>query len=187
MEASTEIMNNKWTFSVPETVEDVDAGLIIKFVIMSVTYLLIGTIQGVIQTLPEFALWIRATGPAGHMIDPLAHAHINLVGGVTMAIMGLFYYILPRILNRPIYSQTLSNTSFWFSTIGVLAFFSSLVFFGILEGNMILDGMTFQQALDTVGPIHHISIITAAILMGFGYWLFIVNIFLTVFKRKGGK
>lgn len=106
MEASTEIMNNKWTFSVPETVEDVDAGLIIKFVIMSVTYLLIGTIQGVIQTLPEFALWIRATGPAGHMIDPLAHAHINLVGGVTMAIMGLFYYILPRILNRPIYSQT---------------------------------------------------------------------------------
>ncbi len=161
--------------------------LILKFMVMSVASLLIGTVQGVLQTLPEFALWIRATGPAGHMIDPLAHAHINLVGGVTLAIMGIFYYILPKILQRPIYSHTLSNTSFWFSTIGVLGFFSSLVYFGIVEGNMVLSGMTYQQALDTIGPIHHIAIISTAMLMGFGYWLFITNIFLTVFKRSGEK
>ncbi len=166
---------------------DTDSVLILKFIIMSVTHLLIGTVQGVIQTLPEFALWIRATGPAGHMIDPLAHAHINLVGGVTMAIMGLFYYVLPKIVKRPIYSPVLSNTSFWFSTIGVLGFFSSLVFLGIVEGNMVLSGMTYLQAMDAVGPIHHILIISTAILMGFGYWIFIVNIFMTVFKRSGGQ
>ena len=165
---------------------DADSLIILKFIVMSVTHLLIGTVQGVIQTLPEFALWIRATGPAGHMIDPLAHAHINLVGGVTMALMGLFYYVLPKLVHRPIYSRVLSNTSFWFSTLGVMGFFSALVFFGIIEGNMILDGMTFQQALDVVGPIHHVVIITTAIVMGFGYWLFITNIFLTVFKRQGG-
>ncbi len=180
-------MSSKWTFPVPEEIENVDSALIIKFILMSVTYLLIGTVQGVIQTLPEFALWIRATGPAGHMIDPLAHAHINLVGGVTMAIMGLFYYLLPKILKKPIYSHTLSHTSFWFSALGVLGFFSALVFFGILEGNMILSGMTFQQALDAVGPIHHIVIITTAMLMGFGYWLFIMNVFLTIFKSGGGR
>lgn len=166
---------------------DADSMLILKFMVMSVTHLLIGTVQGVIQTFPEFALWIRATGPAGHMIDPLAHAHINLVGGVTMAIMGLFYYVLPKIVKRPIYSRTLSNTSFWFSTIGVLGFFGSLVFLGIIEGNMILSGMTYLQAIDAVGPIHHIAIISTAILMGFGYWIFITNIFLTVFKRRGGQ
>ncbi len=171
---------------VRETAIDTDSLLILKFMVMSVVNLLIGTVQGVLQTLPEFALWIRATGPAGHMIDPLAHAHINLVGGVTLAIMGIFYYILPKILHRPIYSRTLSNTSFWFSVIGVIGFFSSLVLFGIIEGNMVLDGMTYQQALDAVGAIHHIAIITTAILMGFGYWLFITNIFLTVFKRNGG-
>ena len=178
--------DNRFESSVQSVASDADSVLILKFIVMSVTNLLIGTVQGVLQTLPEFSLWIRATGPAGHMIDPLAHAHINLVGGVTLAIMGLFYYVLPKIIHRPIYSRTLSNTSFWFSTIGVLGFFCALVFFGIVEGNMILDGMTFQQALDAVGPIHHIVIITTAILMGFGYWLFITNIFLTVFKRSGG-
>lgn len=169
-----------------DTAVDTDSMQILKFMVMSVVHLLIGTVQGVLQTLPEFALWIRATGPAGHMIDPLAHAHINLVGGVTLAIMGIFYYILPKLTHRPIYSRTLTTTSFWFSVIGVLGFFSSLVFFGIIEGNMVLDGMTYQQALDAVGPIHHIAIITTAILMGFGYWLFITNIFLSVFRRKGG-
>ena len=171
---------------VRDTAVDTDSMLILKFMVMSVVNLLIGTVQGVLQTFPEFALWIRATGPAGHMIDPLAHAHINLVGGVTLAIMGLFYYVLPKLTHRPIYSRTLSNTSFWFSTIGVLGFFCSLVFFGIIEGNMVLDGMTYQQALDAVGPIHHIAIISTAILMGFGYWLFITNVFLSVFRRNGG-
>lgn len=183
MSISAEVMVES---PIRETVADTDSLVILKFMVMSVVNLLIGTVQGVLQTLPEFALWIRATGPAGHMIDPLAHAHINLVGGVTLAIMGLFYYVLPKIINRPIYSRTLTNTSFWFSVIGVLGFFCSLVFFGIVEGNMVLDGLTYQQALDAVGVSHHIAIITSAILMGFGYWLFITNIFLTVFKRNGG-
>ena len=183
MSAATDVMVDT---PIRETSADIDSVLILKFMVMSVVNLLIGTVQGVLQTLPEFALWIRATGPAGHMIDPLAHAHINLVGGVTLAIMGIFYYILPKLTGRPIYSRTLSTTSFWFSVIGVLGFFSALVFFGIVEGNMVLDGMTYQQALATVGPIHHIVIISTAILMGFGYWLFITNIFLSVFKRNGG-
>ena len=118
------------------------------------------------------------------MIDPLAHAHINLVGGVTMGMMGLFYYVMPRLLSRPIYSATLSEVSFWLSTIGVGIFFSSLVILGVIEGNMIHAGMTYSQALEAVGPIHHILIITGGMLMGFGYWTFIVNVYLTVFKKQ---
>jgi cbb3-type cytochrome oxidase subunit 1 len=73
---------------------------ILAFLVMSVTHLFIGTVQGVLQTLPGVSQWLRAAGQAGHLIDPLAHAHINLVGGVTMGMMGLFYYVLPRVLGR---------------------------------------------------------------------------------------
>ena len=186
MTVAAEAMVNPRVNSVQHVDAEIGTKLIVRFILMSVTSLLIGTVQGVLQTLPDIALWIRATGPAGHMIDPLAHAHINLVGGVTLAIMGLFYYVLPKVIHRPIYSITLSTTSFWFSTIGVLGFFSVLVILGLIEGTMVLDGMTYQQALDTVGPIHHVAIITTAILMGLGYWLFITNVFLTIFKRNGG-
>lgn len=153
--------------------------------VMSVTHLFIGTVQGVLQTLPGISQWLRAAGQAGHLIDPLAHAHINLVGGVTMGMMGLFYYVLPRIIGRGLYSATLGHVSFWFSTLGVAIFFSSLVVLGLIEGNMVHKGMTYAQALEAVGPVHHVLIITGAILMGLGYWTFITNIFLTVLRRRG--
>lgn len=159
---------------------------VLAFLVMSVTHLFIGTVQGVLQTLPGVSQWLRAAGQAGHLIDPLAHAHINLVGGVTMGMMGLFYYVLPRLLGRAIASPLLSHVSFWFSTLGVAIFFGSLVILGLIEGNMVHRGMTYAQALEAVGPVHHVLIITGAMLMGLGYWTFITNVFLTVFARRGG-
>ena len=69
-----------------------EANIILRFVVLSAIHLLIGTVQGVMQTFPGIAQWLREAGPAGHMIDPLAHAHINLVGGVTMGMMGIFTF-----------------------------------------------------------------------------------------------
>ncbi len=161
-------------------------GHVVRFFVLSVINLFIGTLLGVMQTFPGFSQWLRESGPAGHLIDPLAHAHINLVGGVTVGMMGLFYYVLPKLVNRPIYSLTLATMSFWFSMLGVFIFFTSLVVLGIIEGNMIHSGMTYGQALEAVGPIHHILIITGAMLMGFGYWTYISNILLTIFKKSEG-
>ena len=44
--------------------------------------------------------------------------------------------------------------------------------------------LPLEEALEAVGPIHHILIITFAFLMGFGYWAFITNVLLTVFKKR---
>ena len=159
--------------------------LVLRFLVLSVIHLFIGTVQGVMQTFPGIAQWIREAGPAGHLIDPLAHAHINLVGGVTMGLMGLIYYVLPKVLGREVYSPVLAGASFWLSTVGVLGFFCSLVALGIVEGNMIHGGMTYSEALAVVGPVHHILIITTAFLMGFGYWAFIVNVLMTVMRKRG--
>jgi cytochrome c oxidase cbb3-type subunit 1 len=167
--------------------QSADPMRLVRFFVLSITNLFIGTVQGVVQTFPAVSQWIRETGPAGHLIDPLAHAHINLVGGVTTGLMGLFYYVLPRLLNRPIYSSVLAATSFWFSAIGVGTFYASLVILGLIEGNLVQQGMTYAQALAAVGPIHHVLIITGALLMGLGYWTYITNVYLTVFSKRGGR
>lgn len=182
----SELRSDSATLSLPYPAAE-SAIQIVRFFVLSVTYLFIGTVQGVMQTLPGVSQWIRETGPAGHLIDPLAHAHVNLVGGVTMGLMGLFYFVLPYLLKRPIYSQALASVSFWFSAIGVGIFYSSLIILGLIEGNMIQSGLTYTQALEAVGPMHHIMIITGAMIMGFGYWTYITNIFLTVFKKPKGR
>ena len=72
---------------------------LVKFLVVSALSLFIGTMHGMLQVMPPIRAWLDSIGSPyggpGHMIDPLAHAHINLVGGVVMLVMGVTYYLLP--------------------------------------------------------------------------------------------
>jgi hypothetical protein len=46
-----------------------------------------------------FGIWMSATGD--HTLAP-AHAHLNLIGGVLLAIFGIFYTIVPGMANSMI-------------------------------------------------------------------------------------
>ena len=57
-----------------------------------------------------------------------AHTHINLLGWIEMAIFAAIYYILPRLVQRPIYSIKLVKWHFWvhnFGLIGMVVFFTT--------------------------------------------------------------
>ena len=54
---------------------------LLKFVLVSSLSFFIGTVHGVLQMIPFIRSWLDSIGSPyggpGHMIDPLAHAHIN--------------------------------------------------------------------------------------------------------------
>jgi cbb3-type cytochrome oxidase subunit 1 len=157
--------------------------LLAKFFVVGATGLLLGTVQGVYQVLPWSLDWLHKTGAAGHMIDPMAHAHINLVGGVSVAIMGLLYYLLPRLLGRPVYSFGLAKFSFWCIVVGVFAFYLAAIVLGFIEGEMVLTGMTDVEAKAAMGLWHPLLLATTASVMGLGFWSFIANILLTMRQK----
>ncbi len=109
---------------------------IAKYIWLGTTGLFIGTLQGFYQVLPWSVDFIRRTGLAGEEIDPVAHAHINMVCGMAVTLMGMTYYVLPRLLGKPIWNLKLARTSFWFTTVGVLGFWLGLITLGIVEGNI---------------------------------------------------
>jgi cytochrome c oxidase cbb3-type subunit 1 len=154
--------------------------LLAKFFVVGATGLLFGTVQGVYQVLPWSLDWLHKTGDAGRMIDPMAHAHMNLVGGVSVAIMGLLYYFLPRMLGRPVYSFALARFSFRCIVVGVFAFYFAAIGLGFIEGSMMLDGATFDKAKEAVGVWHPLLLASSAAVMGLGFWSFIANVLLTV-------
>jgi cytochrome c oxidase cbb3-type subunit 1 len=159
--------------------------LLARFFAVGATGLLLGTVQGVYQVLPWSLDWLRSTGAAGHLIDPMAHAHMNLVGGVSISIMGLLYYFLPRMLGRTVHSMKMAITSFWFTFTGVFAFYFGAIILGFIEGGMMLEkGLTDVEAKEAVGIWHPLILASAATLMGIGFWTFITNILLTLRKRS---
>lgn len=157
--------------------------LLAKFFAVGATGLLFGTVQGVYQVLPWSLDWLQKAGAAGNMIDPMAHVHVNLVGGVSVAIMGLLYYFLPRMLGRPIYSLKLGKISFWCIVIGAFGFYFSAVGLGWIEGEMVLGGLTDVEAKEAMGIWHPLLLSGTSIIMGIGFWTFIANILLTL-RRK---
>jgi cytochrome c oxidase cbb3-type subunit 1 len=81
-----------------------------------------------------------------------AHTHINLLGWVEMAIFGAIYYLIPRLVKRPIYSLKLVKVHFWmhnFGLIGMVVFFTVA---GVIGGNASLVSAP-DQIEELVRPI----------------------------------
>jgi cytochrome c oxidase cbb3-type subunit 1 len=158
-----------------------DLRKLLKFLVASAIFLFIGTVHGVIQVIPPVRAWLDSIGSPyggpGHMIDPLAHAHINMVGGVVLLCMAVSYYLFATISRRPLYSMRLVDHSFWWTALGVTGFYSTLMTFGIIEGNLLLQGKT-----DEIYEVHRYYrpiIATISTAMGMGFWIFFANILMT--------
>lgn len=154
---------------------------LIKFVVMSAVFFFVGTVHGVLQVIHPIRVWLDSIGSPyggpGHMIDPLAHAHINMVGGVVLLVMAASYHLLPVLSNRPLYSLRLLNHTFWWTSLGVVGFYSTLLFFGIWEGFLYLEHPAkVEEAHRYYPPV----IATVSTVMGIGFWCYFANIFLTV-------
>lgn len=156
-----------------------------KFILFGVFCLFVGTLQGFLQSTPRLRHWIHSTGQAGHLVDPLAHAHINLIGGVVSVVMAVVYYLLPRLLGRNIASSWLGYANLYLMIAGVTGFYLVLLTFGILEGNRMIDeGIVYPLARAHYQPFHRIGFVFSALLMGLGHWVFVANVFMTYFRRE---
>ncbi len=161
---------------------------LVKYLVMSSLCLFIGTVHGVIQVTRPVRAWLDSIGSPyggpGHLIDPLAHAHINVVGGVVIFLMGASYYLLPKMGGVSLYSKRLAQHSFWWTSLGIAGFYSTLMIFGILEGRALL------QDPNSVDAIHHFygpTIATVSTIMGIGFWVYFANIFLTYLKIRAAR
>lgn len=156
-----------------------------KFLLGSAFFLFVGTVQGVVQLLPPIRAWLDAVGSPisgpGHMIDPLAHVHINVVGGLVILGMAVTYYLLPLIEGKPVWSRRLADHSFWWISIGNSGFYIALIVFGTVEGNLLLHD---PASLPAVHRYYAPVLSAVGTVMGVGFWVFFANVFLTLRRAE---
>jgi hypothetical protein len=139
---------------------------LVKFLVTGALGLLIGTIQGVIQVQPASFAWLHRAGSAGDLIDPVSHAHINLVTGVTMALAGLMLSQLPGASLRAV------NAAYAVLLVGSLAFYATTLGLGLEEGSRVVDrGWTPDRAAESLGLLHTLPLVVSASLMFAGFWM----------------
>ena len=159
---------------------------LLKFLVTSSAFFFIGTVHGVLQVIRPVREYLDSIGSPyggpGHMIDPLAHAHINVIGGVVILLMAATYYLLPRITEKPLWSYKLVEHSYWWTTIGMIGFYSTLLIFGFWEGELLLADRADE--IEAVHKIYGRTIATVATIMGMGFWIYFANVFATYKKVK---
>ena len=85
-----------------------------------------------------------AAHPAWVVYRP-AHAHMNVVGFITMMIFGVGYQLLPRLFGHPLFSPKLAHTHWWLANAGL-----ALMVLGFLLAPSMGNG---SAALTTVGGV----------------------------------
>jgi cbb3-type cytochrome oxidase subunit 1 len=138
------------------------------FVYACIIYSIVGFSWGALMGgIPAFRGFVDS-GVHGHRIV-LAHTHINLLGWVEMAIFGAVYYLIPRLVRRPIYSLRLVKVHFWthnLGLLGVVVFFSAAGVIGAYSG----DEGTAASHLMALSGIFGSLVLLANIIWGYNIY-----------------
>lgn len=147
-------------------------------------FLVLGSVHMVVKNVPPVAEWEARAGYAGHLVRDLSNTHVMIVGGGTLIATGLCWYVLPRIVGRPLASNGLAQAAFWLTAAGLLGFYVALIANGIAMGRLVEHGWDYQVAKKHMGNWYRVPVGASAGVMGMGYWCFAANVGLTVFQAR---
>jgi hypothetical protein len=104
-----------------------------RFVGLSVFALLLGTIQGVLQTIPVIHDWLEEAEGTGWMVMPFAHAQLNMVAFAILGLVTLSTFALPRVTGRPLFSVPFAKRTLAVIASGIFATYVVFITLGLLE------------------------------------------------------
>lgn len=102
--------------------EDERKLLSLRFVVVSLIFLGLGGIEGIIMRtrIANFDTPLLGSDPQHFYAMLTAHPFVTIYGFAYMAVMGAFYFLVPYVLGRDFYNKKAAYASFWLMIIGVL-------------------------------------------------------------------
>jgi len=152
----------------------------LRFMVFGFICYILVSLQGSFQALRSMNLYLHFSQ------WPVGHAHLALLGGFGFAVVGVMYYVVPRIKRRPIYSSRLMGVTWWIAFGGFIIFFLGMSLAGLVQNSAWFTHMTIAQALPFLTPYFVVRAIGGGMVVVAGY-LFAINIILTLMGRTSGK
>ena len=146
-----------------------------KFLKTSMIYFIVGITMGALFT-------IKSIKPVHDFVlqSPIfagAHSHINLIGWVSLAIIGGIYMM---IKDKPMHSEKIGNTGFWLLNSGISIMFILMLIAGYIGSSLAIAGNGAMIEAETAP--YMILIMVFAIVIAIGAYLTVYNLFKTMSK-----
>lgn len=154
--------------------------LTLRYVIVSMLFLAVAGVEGLLMRTQLLNIPVFDSEHYYAMLT--AHPIVGIYGWAYLAVAGAFYYLVPKLLNKQLYSIRLANINMWTFTVGVLIVWSSGFFlrFGALYT------VYWPLPVDRFPPLSVATFAVGLFLVELSVLTFIFNISATILKRREG-
>jgi cytochrome c oxidase cbb3-type subunit I/II len=153
---------------------------VLKFFVAGVTFYGMSTFEGPL-------LSIKSVSALGHYTDwIIAHAHGGALGWNGFMAAGMFYWLAPRLWDRPLHSRKAADVHFWIATVGIVLYLVSMWVSGVNQGLMwqarnpdgTLVYTSFTETLLAIRPMYIVRAMGGTLYLT-GFALMIWNLAMT--------
>lgn len=181
----TYVLNVFLTAAAARHVSDKSQAHLIKFSVVSAAALFVGTVQGVIQVLPANADWIHLAGKFGQYVDPISHAHINLVTGMIVSLAAFLIYFSQQ-MGGTLPERRTANLLFWTIVPGSLLFYLTFLLTGLILGGQAngYGGIQSPVLAAFISRWRVVAMAVSGLAMLTGFWVYFRLIWRTLHLRS---
>ncbi|HEX7082465.1 MAG TPA: cytochrome-c oxidase, cbb3-type subunit I [Gammaproteobacteria bacterium] len=152
----------------------------LKFVVLSLAFYGLATFEG-----PMMA--IRSVNMLSHFTEwTVGHVHSGALGWNALITFGTFYYLVPRLAGRPLWSTRLANVHFWLALAGVMLYVIAMWGAGVSQGLLwlTLDDLGkvrygFVDVMAAMAPYYALRLVAGGLFLA-GASLMAVNLWRTM-------
>jgi cytochrome c oxidase cbb3-type subunit I/II len=158
---------------------------VLKFFVAGVTFYGMATFEGPL-------LAIKSVSALAHYTDwIIGHAHGGALGWNGLMAAGLFYWLAPRLWDKPLYSKKAADAHFYIATIGIVLYLVSMWVSGINQGLMwralnpdgSLTYPSFTETLLAIRPMYMVRALGGTMYLA-GFILMIWNLAKTIIPAR---
>jgi len=156
----------------------------LKFIVLSLAFYGLATFEGPMMS-------IKSVNVVSHFTDwTVGHVHSGALGWNAMITYGVFYYLVPRLAGRELYSLRLANIHFWLALSGTILYILAMWAAGVSQGLlwMSIDELgqlnyTFNDIMASMKPYYGLRLIAGLVFLS-GTILMSFNLFMTIKGKK---
>ncbi|MGV3619611.1 MAG: cytochrome-c oxidase, cbb3-type subunit I [Archangium sp.] len=158
---------------------------VLKFFVAGVTFYGMATFEGPL-------LSIKSVSALAHYTDwIIGHVHGGALGWNGLMAAGMFYWLTPKLWNKPLHSKAAADAHFWLATVGIVLYMVAMWASGINQGLMWkatnADGTlmypSFVETLIAIRPMYIVRAIGGGLYL-VGFVLMMWNLFKTIAGAK---
>jgi len=156
----------------------------LKFIVLSLAFYGLATFEGPIMA-------IKSVNVVSHFTDwTIGHVHSGALGWNAMITYGVFYFLVPRLAGKELYSIRLANLHFWLALAGTMLYIMAMWAAGVSQGLLWLSmdeigelSYSFKDIMASMAPYYGLRLIAGLIFLS-GTILMAYNFYMTLKGRE---